>query len=330
MNLKNFFSLIFCLALAWFVFYISWILWVLILVLDFLIYLIIAFLIYFLVKKFFKKDILSFKEFSYKFIYSFSVALSILFILIWSFSYYVNEKVSINMQEFTVSNWEKTLVFQWMIHIASPDFYEEIKKNLQKYKSEWFVHFFEWVRPGSAENTEAFNKALWVKFDEKLYENMSKLYWVEAQDYEKIIWEISEKDINIDVSLDYIMEEYNKLTTKENKNQEAIDISKEIDLLVNELNSKQLAVLVYVNKAVLKTMLSNQELLKDFSGMNDKKIFEIILWKRNEILATEIQNSEYKKIYATYGLLHFEWVLKLLQEKDPNWKIISVKEVKAL
>ena len=66
------------------------------------------------------------------------------------------------------------------------------------------------------------------------------------------------------------------------------------------------------------------------SWMWNKKIFDVIIWKRNEFLANEIQKSNDKKIYVTYWLLHFDWVLKLLQAKDPNWKIIGKKEYKII
>ena len=70
---------------------------------------------------------------------------------------------------------------------------------------------------------------------------------------------------------------------------------------------------------------SIQQVLSD--NFTNGDIFAIILDERNDLLTKSIIESEYDKIYTTYGLLHFKWVLELLQKDDPNWKIIEKKEL---
>lgn len=61
----------------------------------------------------------------------------------------------------------------------------------------------------------------------------------------------------------------------------------------------------------------------DFLQNQKSDIFEIILHKRNHHLVEKIIQSDFEKIYITYGMLHFEGVLELLQKNNPEWKIIS-------
>jgi hypothetical protein len=51
----------------------------------------------------------------------------------------------------------------------------------------------------------------------------------------------------------------------------------------------------------------------------------VILEDRNKNLVDSIVKSEYSKIYITYWLLHFDWMYKLLQENNPNWKIVNIR-----
>ena len=244
------------------------------------------------------------------------------------------------MVEYTISNWKKTVVFQEMSHIWSNNYYDKIKNNLIEYKKNSYVYFFEWVKPGTKENMTNFNKAIWIDFNKDLYKNFSKLYWVTFQDNSIYLNLVNDLDFNIDVSIDWIMEKYEK----EPKNREQplswilspsegniVDINSEILDTLTKLNDKQLNILRFVNKSILSALIKSdkaQELISD--NFWNKKLFDIILDWRNKVLSDEIIDSKYNKIYITYWKLHFDWVLKLLQENDKNWKIISKKEINSM
>jgi len=51
-----------------------------------------------------------------------------------------------------------------MSHVASSNFYSEVRRNIFKAKKEGFVLFFEGVRPGSQESTDGFNAAIGIEF----------------------------------------------------------------------------------------------------------------------------------------------------------------------
>jgi hypothetical protein len=97
--------------------------------------------------------------------------------------------------------------------------------------------------------------------------------------------------------------------------------------MLSNLNDRELKILVYTNKSILNLIIKS-DWIKDFVTKNfaNQQLFDVILNKRNENLSKEIISSKYDKIFITYGLLHFNWVLKLLQENDSNWKIIKTEK----
>lgn len=56
----------------------------------------------------------------------------------------------------------------------------------------------------------------------------------------------------------------------------------------------------------------------------------IILDFRNRALVKRILEDEHNKIFITYGANHLSGVFKLLDEKDPRWRIASVKWMRAI
>lgn len=233
------------------------------------------------------------------------------------------------MPRITISNGEKTVEFQAMIHIGRKEFYEEVKSHIYTLKENGFVLFFEWVKPGSEENMDNFDKALWVQFTPDLYENFSKLYGVTFQDNSDFLWLVNNLDFNVDLSIDEIMSYYD---AKQDKS-EMVGLPKEAQdingLLLDKLatlNEKELQILIYVNKAILNAIIKSDGAKNSIiANFANKDLFDIILHKRNDVVSEAIIESEYKKIVITYGLLHFEWILKNLQKNDPSWKIIKTE-----
>lgn len=311
-------------------FYINWIIWILELILSLITYFLVFYFLYIFIRKLRKKEYMNFEEFLNYFLYRVAIFIIVIWWSLWSFAYYNNELSPAPMPEITISNWKKTVIFQAMVHIWTSDFYQTIKNNILKNKNNWYVYFFEWVRLWTKENSEKFDKALWVKFDEELYKNFSKLYWVINQDNSIFLWLVNNLDFNVDLSMDEIIELYEK--TPENdedktiKNEIPLDVNKEIINTLSWLNDKQLVILRYLNKSILNFLIKSEDVQSVLTdNFTNKALFDIILHKRNDVLSKEIIDSKYDKIYVTYWLLHFNWVLKILQEKDPNWKIISTK-----
>ena len=330
MNKKTIFNFIFGLIFLWTIYYISWLIWVLNSILTFIFYCFIAFWFYFFWKKLRKKEFLTFDKFINYFLSRVLIWIYISVFIIAGLSYYGNEKNPAPMPTYIISNWEKTIIFQAMSHIWSKEFYQKIKQDLIRAKKEWYIYFYEWVKDWTKENKEKFNKAIWIKFDKNLYKNFSKLYWVTQQDNSIYYNLVNNLDFNIDLTIDEIVEAYEKLwKNSQNKksilqNDEIVDVNWEIIKTLSQLNEKELKILRYVNKAMLNLLIWNEKIQTTLTNnFTNKNLFKIILDKRNEVLSYEIINSKYNKIYITYWLLHFKWVLELLQKNDKNWKIIK-------
>jgi pheromone shutdown protein TraB len=84
---------------------------------------------------------------------------------------------------------------------------------------------------------------------------------------------------------------------------------------------------VYVNQAILAAMTKNETIMTEIQNTFwNQELFEVILDKRNEIIADEIIHSPHTEIFATYWALHFKWIFEILQNNDSNWKIVSKKQ----
>lgn len=263
------------------------------------------------------------------FLYRVSIFIVILFSLIGWFWYYQNELSPAKMPTYTLTNGEKTLIFQWMSHIGTQNFYNQVQELIKTYKTNDFVLYFEWVRPGSEKNHEQLNKALWVKFDQDTYKHMSQLYGLVKQDNSIFLWLVNNKDFNIDISVDDIIGKYQNIKTSagitERNYENPLDVNELIVSELSQLNDKQLKILQYINKAFINIIIKSNSLQRIIqNNFANKELFEVILNERNKVIAEEIIFSEHTNIITIYGLLHFEWVFELLKQNDIKWRITHI------
>jgi len=328
MKTKNIFSFIVLIILIIISFYLNSFYWVFSFLGTLFIYYVLAYIIYVWWKKLRKKDYIDYREFAIWFLYKISLFMVIISSILWAFAYYQNEISPAPMPRYTISNWDKEVVFQAMSHIWSKRFYNTIRNDLREYKSASGVYFYEWVRPWSNKNKKDFNKAIWIKFSKGLYKNFWKLYGVNYQDNSIYYNLVNNLDFNIDLSIDDIMKLYNLDPKKTKTVTPPVDATKAITDTLTSLNDRELQILVYINKSILNFIIKS-DLLKNTITNNfwNKKLFDVILWERNKVLSSAIIKSEYKKIYITYWLLHFKGVLELLKQNDSKWKIIDVRKL---
>lgn len=332
LKIKDFFLIIFYTTFFSITYYIWWILDLLSSILSLIIYSIIFYLLYIWWKRIRKKEEMNSIVFLKYFYYRVSILIIFLIVTIWWFSYYNNEISPAPAPRYYLSNWEKEVIFQTMSHIWSENYYNEVKQNIIKEKENWYVLFYEWVQWWTEENADDFNKALWIKFEKDLYDNLSKLYGLVNQDQREFLWLINDKDYNVDISIDEIMKLYNaKISDKKGymeEQKETIDVNKMIIESLSSLNDKKLKILVYINRWILNFIIKSEE-TRDLISNNfwNKNLFSVILEERNKILTDEIIKNENKKIYVMYGLMHFEGVFEILKSNNPNWKIEKIENL---
>ncbi len=311
-----------------------------------LVYLIASYAIYWVFSSLFKWEAVGFFHFFVVYVYKVSVFLSVILLLGGGFMYYQNDIHPSKMPLYTLSNGEKTIKFQAMSHIGRKSFYRKVELDISRAKTAGYVLFYEWVRPGTEANKAIFDAALWVQITPELYESFSKLYWVDMQENEDFLGIKNNLDFNIDLSIDEIVELYlKKFPSKKNEikqlqendsilshfwkediTQDSSNLTMELLKRLSEKDDKQLLVLRYVNKSMLNFIIKHEG-LRNFiiEKIGKPDIFSVILDDRNVHIVEEIEKSEHKKIFIIYGLMHFEWILHILQKSDPRWEIIETK-----
>lgn len=332
LNKRFLFWYIFMLIILWVYIYFSGIYWAIWFIFALAFYSVISYFLHRLWKYLRKKESLEFKHFLKYFIYKVSLYACIILAVLGSFMYYQNSISPAMMPQFTLTNGNQTIVFQAMSHIASEDFYKNVSRDIRGYKQQWYVLYYEWVKPGSEENSQDFNKALWINFDAGLYDNFSKLYWVVAQDNSDFLTLENNLDYNIDIDIDQIMDIYREKTAlwdnAEKKSFLQSEGTQDMNaIIINqlaELNNRQLTALRYINQSLLNFMIKQENLRNIIvEKVANQDLFSVILDSRNEHIVQEIQDRWDEKIVIIYWLMHFDWVFELLKEQDPNWQITS-------
>jgi len=333
-NAFSYLSYIFLILILGFSIFISWFLSGLSFIFSLFLYGLIFYVFHIAWRKLRRRERLSLQAFFPFFLKKISGLLFLLLIIIWWFWYYHNFYAPAYLPLYTLSNGTQTIRFQTMAHIASKNFYDTVINNIQNAKRENYVLYFEWVTPGSRENTEAFNTALGINLGPDTYQNLSTLYGTEAQNNEDFLNIINNKDYNIDLSIDEIMALYNErniLNWSASINEEVYDVSEELFSRLSKLNQKQLTLLRFINQAFLNFIMKNDSLRDGIiENFWNTDIFSVILDDRNLHIVNAIESREDEKIFIIYGLMHFEWVYDILKKRDPNWEIIKKEDFKAL
>jgi len=105
-----------------------------------------------------KKHKKTYSEFLIIFVYKISILTSIILVLVWYFIYHQTHLFPAKLPSYTLSNGSKTVVFQTMSHVGSAQFYTWVQERLKKAKENNYVLFFEWVTPGTEENSKSLMK----------------------------------------------------------------------------------------------------------------------------------------------------------------------------
>lgn len=289
-------------------------------------YILILFWIVYLYKKFRKQERPYLKPFFVRWYIRIARLFLLFLIVMFGFTKYQNEINPVSTPMYIVSNWEKNLKFQTVMHIWTAKYYSQLLSSLKESKEKWYVLYYEWVVLDDESKADKFNTALWVNFWVSFYESFSKLYWLDYQDNSIFMEVVNNKDINVDIPISKIIDIY------EQKYWEIVyDESKVLnvtDLMIQRLASMkehQLMLLRTVFKSSINFMVKHDNIQSQIVKLLQlNRIIDIILEERNDYLANYILTSEDKNIHVMYGKLHFKWVLQRLQKADPRWKVVEI------
>lgn len=233
------------------------------------------------------------------------------------------------LNRYTITNGEKTIIFQEMRHIARGDFYEEVHKHILNKKEKGFLYLYEGIF--DFEDAGKFYAGIDIKFSgNKIMKQPIN------------IGDISENAINADIVysiIDQKIEEKIKYTNKkieeENKNRiikkdtigffdtdfgKSLREGLQIDMV--EYTEKNLYSIRFLDNLRNKFGIS----LQKTDGFDDF----VIIDKRNAKVVEEVYKSNHNKIYIQYGQEHFKGIFKLLKERDKNWNIVNIEKIDVL
>jgi hypothetical protein len=232
-----------------------------------------------------------------------------------------NEKAPATLPRITITNGEKTVIFQSMMHVASPEFYEEIKKDMESLAQKDYVFFYEWVKTGSEESLEKLSQLVGTDISEDMYNTVAKIAELAYQ------WDVLYTDIlpstNVDLSTDEII----ALTDTS-----ILETPPPTQLNIVQLIENQYPLLTPTQKYAAKILARGMMnmLLRRYSDpriattlKETIPIFTTILDKRDSLVAETITNSPNQRIYMHYGALHFAGILEWLQKNDPRWREVE-------
>jgi hypothetical protein len=251
-----------------------------------------------------------------------------------------------SMNTYTLTNGQKTVVFQSMIHIGLRSFYKEVGAEMTDYRNKGYRIFFEGIgstgfkslRKGDIGYEAAVTKynsyydvkkkILEKMESESIYKNSKYTYQgIELSHY------IAYDDEYADLSYSALFDLAEKQVKENNISQQALDSYKDMDLSYSSstdrlLNNERLYIYMenvrgyplfsFFDKYLTPVV---NKLSADYNLMTN-----VTINARDQNLVKHILDEPENLIYLTYGDAHFKGFLEGLQKNDPNWQIVSTTE----
>jgi hypothetical protein len=232
------------------------------------------------------------------------IAIIVLYFIVKGVSIYLEIKEfeeglkSKEVVSYTLKSNTKEIHFIGMTHIGQKEFYENIKKEVIKFKKKGYVLFYEFIDTEDKSVTEIdlrkvrkFAGFLPTENGHKQgIRDFSNIKGLEAQRNEMFFNLINNKDYIADISVTLAVKAYE-------------DRYGEIILTPEDLNTP-------LEETVSETLPT-------------KDMFSIVLDFRNIHIANFITESEYDKIILMYGSEHKTGVLEELKKIDNSWQEIN-------
>jgi hypothetical protein len=248
----------------------------------------------------------------------------------------------------TLSNGQKTVVFQGMQHIGSEDFYKSVVFDLEQALADGYTLFYEGVTPvdGRPDLTDWFNQTLrGDKQDlsagyKKMAEQCGLTFQLNYFDPIKADMAIHpSRHITADANFLEMKTEFDRLLREEpgfaaamaakaaKARQTTSDSGDPFAAflgIVDGATPEQKKLAGIVCRGVLGMAVSGA-----LGAQNDPSN-RVIVDFRNKTLARFVDESKSAKIYVTYGAAHFPGFFAELQKRDPKFAIRSVKGVRPM
>jgi hypothetical protein len=248
----------------------------------------------------------------------------------------------------TLSNGQRTVVFQGMQHIGSEDFYKSVIFDLEQALAHGYTLFYEGVTPvdGRPDLTDWFNQTLRGS-KQDLSASYKKMAGECGLSFQLNYFDPIKADMAIhpsrhvtaDANFLEMKNEYDRLlredpafaaamAAKAAKSKRATSDGGDPFAVflgaVNRATPEQKKLAGIVCRGVLGMAVSGA------LGEENDPANRVIVDFRNRTLARFVAESKSDKIYITYGAAHFPGFFAELQKRDPKFAIRSVKGVRPM
>ncbi|MAC81794.1 MAG: hypothetical protein CML66_27495 [Rhodobacteraceae bacterium] len=237
-----------------------------------------------------------------------------------------------------LTDGDKTVVFQGMMHVGSERFYKQIVYDAEAALADGYVLYYEGVQP-NPEGDAWFSENLAGGGDLATnYKMLGDLCGLQFQlDYFGLLDEDRkvrpESHVTADVDTLRMKEEFDRLMVNdpefaagyrpEEQEEDGADAGIAAGIAaLDGMTAGQKKLSGYV----CRFMMSNAAK----GGGEARQIDKVVLDFRNRELVQRILADPHDKIYITYGSNHLKGVLALLQDADAAWRVESVSWIRPL
>ena len=243
--------------------------------------------------------------------------------------------VPVELTRYTLTDGEHTIVFQTMVHIAKPSFYNTVEADAKSYTENGYTFLFEGVLPSKAELSDTIKTGNAKKSKYYMYDVSSYMLGLTNQGrsgYYNAIANLR-NTFDADVDFDWINEQFKKANIISNnplKSESDADLDKEI----SEIDAHR-SLYAAISLPLFRVGYRVGLLHDCFNELNQSysPFMKIIVVKRNEVLYDNIVyvygHLDRDKIYINYGAGHFTNFYALLKSHNSKWLIVEEKSYEA-
>jgi hypothetical protein len=250
----------------------------------------------------------------------------------------------------TLTDGERTLVLQGMVHVGSEEFYKSVVYDLENALAQGFTLFYEGVQPSPGEGDAWFST--YLAQGGNLSENYKALAGVCGLRFQLDYFTLLEADraehpghhVAADVSALDMKREFDRLAAQDpgfklwaeteagaSKGTGGDPSLAQIVGFLKDSTPGQRQIAGILCRGVFSIALQPADPVEGKAeGKVAYSMSPVILDFRNRALVERIVNSDAQKIYVTYGAEHIPGLLTLLEGQPKPWKVLSAKWSRAL
>lgn len=242
----------------------------------------------------------------------------------------------------TLTNGDKTIVFQGMQHVGAERFYKSVVYDLEDALSRGYVLYYEGVRPSTPEADAWLNRTVTGGRDlGDSYRAVGGLCGLQFQnDYFQLLGRDAqahpESHVVADVSTLEMKQEYERLAASDSGFAKAMAARPKSD--ASSPGTMESAIRFFKQGSdgqralggILCRGFMTLSLGRAATARSDDPLDRVLIDFRNRQLAARLLAEPRPHIYLTYGSMHLPGVFALLRKNDPKWHVASVKWMRTI